>query len=404
MISFLDARSKILENISVIDTEIVPLAQASGRILACAVCAPWDLPLWDNSAMDGYAVRFADCAMGAQLQLTGYIPAGKAATQTLEAGCAIKIMTGAPIPPGCDTVVPLEDATEQGSTVRLTRTVKSGQHLRYRGEDVRKGTEVLSSGTRLRAAEIGMLAGLGQVQVQAYRRPRVAVLATGDELVEPGQQLEAGCLVNSNSLALAAALTEMGCEPVLLGIARDERQSHLEKLRAGFGADALITSAGVSAGDRDLVKDVLEELGTNILLWKVAIKPGKPFAFGLKEGLPVFCLPGNPVATLVTFEILARPALLKLAGHRRPLQRPVRAVLAEDFRKKKGRLNFTRVRLTMDKGRYMVRGSGMQSSGILSSLAAADGLAMLGAEGEIFKAGEEVDVHLLGCGAFAEEH
>jgi len=403
MLSFADARTKILENIAPIDTEMVPLAQAGGRILAQALFAPWDLPLWDNSAMDGFAVRFADCAAGATLGLSGYIPAGKAASQALAPGCAIKIMTGAPIPPGCDCVVPLEDATQEGETVRIDRPVKAGQHLRFRGEDIREGAEVLAAGTRLRAAEIGMLAGLGQVQVRVFRRPRVAVLATGDELVEVGEQLREGCLINCNSLALAASLQEMGCEPVLLGIARDDRESHREKLREGLVADALITSAGVSAGDRDLVKDVLEELGTNILLWKLAIKPGKPFAFGLHGKLPVFCLPGNPVATLVTFEVLARPALLKLAGHRRCLSRPVRATLTEEFRKKKGRLNFTRVRLRMEEGRYLAGTAGMQSSAILSSLSAADGLAMLSAEGEIFKAGEEVDVHLLGCGALSEE-
>jgi molybdopterin molybdotransferase len=224
----------------------------------------------------------------------------------------------------------------------------------------------------------------------------VAVLATGDELVEPGSPLSPGKIVNCTTLALAAAIREIGAEPVLLGIARDNREDHCTKIAAGLSADALITSAGVSAGDLDLVRDTLAELGVRQLFWKVEIKPGQPTAFGMKGEIPVFSLPGNPVSTLITFEELVRPALLKMMGHHRPVKSCITASLGSDVRKKPGRLHFVRVKVSIMDGRYVATPSGDQNTGIFVTLLKANGLALLPADREEFPVGTEVQVHLLG--------
>ncbi|MGE3549398.1 MAG: gephyrin-like molybdotransferase Glp, partial [Geobacter sp.] len=299
MVSYDEALRTILDNVSPVGSEQVPLSEAVALVLAETVTTPWDLPLWDNSAMDGYAVRTEDCGQPpCKLRVTGYLPAGASAEgMTVTTGCAIKIMTGAPLPAGADAVVPVEETEEtSGEQVTIGAAVKVGQHIRRQGEDIRRGETILQAGSPLRAAEISLLASCGKPLVNVQRRPVVAILSTGDELVEPGTPPGPAQLINSNSIALAAAVREAGAVPRMLGIARDNRLSHLEKMRAGLTADCLITSAGVSAGDRDLVRAVLEELGVKFLFWKVAIKPGKPTAFGIFEGKPVFCLPGNPVS------------------------------------------------------------------------------------------------------------
>ncbi|MBT0654497.1 molybdopterin molybdotransferase MoeA [Geomobilimonas luticola] len=395
MTTFAEARSIILDNTVPLGSERVMLGQAVGRLLAEDIIAPWDIPLWDNSAMDGFAVRAADCRPGTTLPVTSFLPAGGSGTIPLAAGSAIRIMTGAPIPPGVDAVIPIEETDPADDRVTLIGPVRKGQHIRYRGEDVTGGEPVIPAGTLIRPAEISMLASCSRLLVPVHRRPRVAIVSTGDELVEPGEPLAPGQIINSNTLALAAAVLEAEADPVIVGIARDDLASHREKLLEGLQADVLITSAGVSAGDRDLVRDVLEELGVKQLFWKVDIKPGRPTAFGVRDGKPVFSLPGNPVASLVTFELFVRPALLRMMGHRRVIKPTVSALLQDEVKKKPGRLHFIRVQVEKGSDGYLIRSSGDQNTGILKTLVHANGLALLPPEGDRFPAGTPLEVILL---------
>ncbi len=396
MPSFEDARSIILSHVSPLGKERVEILAALGRVISEDLIAPWDMPLYDNSAMDGFAVRYADCQdNGGSLRITGYIPAGGSVTPPIEAGCAVRIMTGAPIPGNCDAVVPVEETKEQAGQVVIKERVRLRQHIRFRGEDIPSGETVVTIGTVIHPPEISMLASFGKAIVPVYRRARVAVLSTGDELIELGEPPEPGRIINSNALSLAAAIRETGAEPVILGIARDNRESHREKILEGLKADALITSAGVSAGDRDFVREVLAELGVEQLFWKVDIKPGGPTAFGVKEGTPVFSLPGNPVSTMITFEEFVRPALLKMMGHQRVIKPYVTATLREDTRKKSGKVHFLRVRVEVENGRYWATTSGDQNTGILKTMLRANGIAVLPKERTVVAAGEEVNVHLL---------
>ncbi len=393
---FDEARATVLSHVSTVGIERLPILEAAGRVLAEDVTAPWDLPRVTNSAMDGYALRAADCARPVTLPIEGFIPAGALGT-SLKAGTAAKIMTGAPLPEGADTVVPVEDVTETEDGVCFPGGIKAGAHVRMRGEDVQVGECVLSRGTLLRSAEIGMLASFGKIFVSVYRRPRVAILATGDELIEPGECLAEGKIINSNTLTLAAAIKELGAEPTLLGIARDTPECTREKVLEGLKADVLITSAGVSAGDRDFVRSVLNELGAKTLFCRVDIKPGRPTTFAIHGRTPIFCLPGNPVSTLVTFEELARPALLKMMGHQRVIKPLIEATLLTDLTKKRlGVLNFQRVSVEVRDGRFLARCSGDQNTGIMKTMLQADALALLPENLDSFKAGDTVHIHLLG--------
>ncbi|HOP40854.1 MAG TPA: molybdopterin molybdotransferase MoeA [Geobacteraceae bacterium] len=403
MPTFEEARKIILDNVVPLGVEKVEILSAVGRVLAEDVAAPWDMPLWDNTAMDGYAVHADDCPEDAVLKLEGFLPAGGHMTEKVARGIAVKILTGAPIPPGADAVIPFEEAEEKDGRVFVKKAVKAGDHIRFKGEDVKTGETVLPSGTVLRPSEISMLASFGKLFVPVHRKVRVAVLSTGDELVEPGEALAPGKIINSNSLALAAAVKQAGAVPIMLGIARDNRESLREKLAEGLRADVLITSAGVSAGDRDFVRDVLEELMVNQVFWKVNIKPGRPTAFALRDGKPVFSLPGNPVSSLLTFEEFVRPALLKMMGHRRVLRPLVKATLKGSVDKKPGRVNFIRVAVEHEKGEFVVRSAGRQETGFLKTLLLADGIAIIPAEHDGIKAGDRVDVHLLdGDGGLVE--
>ncbi|MBW2688619.1 MAG: molybdopterin molybdotransferase MoeA [Deltaproteobacteria bacterium] len=392
------ARALILGEVSPLPVESVPLLEVVGRVLAEEVKAPCDMPRWDNSAMDGFAVKFEDCGSLKPLLIDGYIPAGSTACGILVSpGKAIRIMTGAPTPDGCDTVVPVEETEETADHVVIKGQVKRGDHIRIRGEDVQKNEVVIEAGSILRPVEINMLASFGFQTVSVYCRPKVAILSTGDELVEPGEPLGPGQIVNSNAYSLAAAVTELGGIPLLLDIARDNRESLTEKLVAGLQADVLITTAGVSMGDRDLVCEMLQETGVERLFWKVDIKPGRPTAFGLKDGKPVFSLPGNPVSAMVTFEEFVRPALLKMMGHRSVIKPFVKAILQETTKKKPGRVQFLRV-FVVDNGAHLIASSsGDQNTGILATMLRANGIAVLPANCELIEAGEEVDIHLIGA-------
>jgi molybdopterin molybdotransferase len=395
MPTFEEARNIILNSITPLGMERVALLDSLGRVIAEDIVAPWDMPCFDNSAMDGFAVRAADCGVTVNLRIAGYIPAGGTATTRLEPGCAIKIMTGAPIPAGCDAVVPFEETDESEGHVLIREDVKVRQHIRFKGEDVLNGETIIQADALIRPPEISMLASFGKAFVPVWRKARVAILSTGDELIELGEPLDPGKIINSNALSLAASVMEIGALPVILGIARDNPESHREKMLEGLKADVLITSAGVSAGDRDLVRDVLSEMGVEQIFWRVDIKPGGPTAFGMKDGKPVFSLPGNPVSTMVTFEEFVRPALLKMMGHRRVIKPFVKAVLQSKARKKPGKINFLRVKLTSENGKYLAFSSGDQNTGILKTMLMADAIAMLPADRTEFSPGEEVDVHIL---------
>jgi len=396
MPTFEEARELVCNSVAPLGVERVSIFDAPGRVIAEDITAPWDMPLCDNSAMDGYAVRAVDCtAIPVVLKVSGYIPAGGDICGPVEEGCAIRIMTGAPLPPGCDAVVPVEETDGGEDVVTINDAVKARQHIRFAGEDVATGETIILAGTVLRSPEISMLASFGRALVPVYRRVRVAILSTGDELVELGETPAPGRIVNSNILSLAAALKEIGAEPVLLGIARDNRESHVEKMKEGLKADALITSAGVSAGDRDLVRDVLAELGVKQLFWKVDMKPGGPTAFGLYGEKPVFSLPGNPVSTMVTFEAFARPALLKMMGHRRIVRPLLTATLMNDARKKPGKLVFLRVRIEVKDGAYLAYSSGEQQTGLLKTMLRADAMAIMPAECAVMKSGEKIRIYLL---------
>jgi len=394
--SFAAARSIILQSVSVLPSEPVALPDLVGRVIAEKIRAPWDMPRWNNSAMDGFAVRAEDCVANRPLTIDGYIPAGgNVEGLSVKPGVAVKIMTGAPAPTGCDAIVPVEETAEKDGRLVITARVRPGDHLRIRGEDVRQDELVIDAGTVLRPAEINMLAAFGYRTVDVFRRAKVAILSTGDELVEPGEEIGPGQIYNSNDYSIAAAVRELGGEPLLLGIAGDDHASLAGKINAGLEADALITTAGVSMGDRDLVCDVLQSLGVERRFWKVDIKPGRPTAFGLKNGKPVFSLPGNPVSSMITFDQFVRPALLKMMGHQRVIMPSVRAVMQETVTKKPGRVQFLRVRVVDDGKMLRASSSGDQNTGILRTLLRANGIAFLPADLEQVTAGEEVDVQLI---------
>ncbi len=395
-LSFESARSMILEKMTTLPSESSSLLDIVGRVLAADIRAPWDLPRWNNSAMDGFAVRAEDCSSGQALTIDGYLPAGSSASGiSVVPGSAVRIMTGAPAPAGCDAIVPIEETEEKDGKLIITGQVKRGDHLRLQGEDVAQGELVMPAGTILRPAEINMLASFGYQSVPVIRRAKVAILSTGDELVEPGEDVGPGQIINSNDYSIAAAVSELGGEPILLGIARDDRESLIAKLTAGLQADALITTAGVSMGDRDLVCEVLQELEVERQFWKVDIKPGRPTAFGLKESTPVFSLPGNPVSSMVTFEEFVRPALLKMMGHQHVIKPFIKAVMKEAIKKKLGRVQFLRVRIAKNGEHLLATSSGDQNTGILSTLLRSNGIAVLPADREQIQAGEEVNIHLI---------
>jgi molybdopterin molybdotransferase len=370
----------ILDRVSPLGPEIVTILEAVGRVLAEDVFALRDVPAWDNSAMDGYAVRAESVVSPVSLALSAYIPAGSAASGSLAPGTAAKILTGAPLPAGADAVVPFEDAEEREGKVFLRKGVRAGAHVRRRGEDIRAGERVLAAGTSLRPSEISFLATCPRLSVAVHRRPRVAILSTGDELVGPGEPLAPGKIHDSNAFAVAAAVKQAGADPTLLGIARDDRESLRERLAEGLKADVLVTTAGVSKGDRDLVREVLGELDVRQVFWNVDVKPGRPMAFAMRRGTPVFSLPGNPVSTLLTFEQFVRPALLRLMGHQDVLAPLVQAVTQDVLRKKPGRVSLVRVRLERSGGELRAWSAGNQDTGILQTTLRADGVAILPAE------------------------
>jgi len=394
--SFIEARNTILDHVSPLGSEPVDLARLVGRVLGEEICAPIDLPRWDNSEMDGFAVRADDCQPLAQLKVAGYIPAGATADGvTVEPGTAVRIMTGAPIPAGCDAIVPIENTDGGRATVTLHQAVQHGDFIRFRGSDIAVGEILLTAGSVLRPADINLLAAFSLTTAQVVRRPIVAILSTGDELVAPGEPLGAGKIVDSNAYSLAAAVSEIGAIPQILGIARDNRESLREKISAGLKADVLMTSAGVSAGDRDLVRKILEQSGIRQLFWKVAIKPGGPTAFGLNGDKPVFSVPGNPVSSMIAFEELIRPALLKMMGHQEIFRPQVLARVKGSLRNETNKTRFLRVKVKETADGLVAESAGDQNTGILSTMIRANAIAVLPAEQTELLEGKQVEVQLL---------
>ena len=402
MISVVEARDTILNRVRPIGVERVDIVSGRGRVLAEDVHATRNQPPWDNSAMDGYAVRAADTVPAspntpAELEIVEDLPAGYVAKRAVGPGQAIHIMTGAPVPEGADTIVRVERTLRVDERrVRVLQPVEPGTDLRRAGEDIREGDLIIPSGTLIRPAEVGLLASTNRSQVSVYRRPQVAVLSTGDEIVDVDEPLEDGKIVDSNGYALTALVADAGGVPLRLGICPDTQEALEQVLRDGLVADAIITSGGVSVGEYDYVKAALEAVGTSMAFWKVSMTPGRPLTFGAIDETIVFGLPGNPVASMVTFELFMRPALLKMQGYTHLYRPTIKAVLQEDITKSLGRKQFIRVTLEQRDGTFFASRTGAQGSGILRSMSIADGLAVSHEEQEFMEAGQEIEVMLLG--------
>jgi len=394
MLSVEQAQAEILGRARPLPTERVDILATLGRVLAEPIRSTRRIPPWPNSSMDGYAVRAIDTRPAATLRVIDRVIAGSLPTRTVGAGEATRIFTGAPMPSGADAVVPQEDVDAHDGVIALRATVEAGAFVRPAGEDVREGDLVLEPGRSIGAAEIGLLATLGRTHVAVGRRPRVAVLSTGNELADLGTEPTPAQIPNSNTYSLMAQITESGGLPLNLGVAPDRLEVIAERITRGREADVLVTSAGVSVGELDLVREALVNAGADLHLWKVDMRPGKPITFGSLAGRPVFGLPGNPVSAMVTFELFVRPMLLMMQG-RRAISRPrIRATAVTPIVNRGSRRGYLRVMLEPAAGRWKARLTGDQGSGILRSMVSADGLAVLAGDTTV-AAGDDVEVMVL---------
>ncbi|MBX3333000.1 MAG: molybdopterin molybdotransferase MoeA [Nitrospira sp.] len=396
-----DAQRVVLDATTVLEVEKVSILDVLGRVLAEDIMAGRDNPPWDNSAMDGFAVRWEDIRQEHTIQkpvslvVIEDVQAGRMPSKDVGPGQAIRIMTGAPVPRGADTVLKVEDTEHTPDSVRVLKAEPKGANIRPQGEDVKKGECIIGKGTRMRPSEAGMLAILAKSFVFVYQRPRVAILSTGDELADLDEPYSEEKIINSNSYGIAAAVQEAGGIPLLLGIARDTPAALKEKIAQGLNADMLVLSGGVSMGDYDYTKAVFRELGAEMNFWKLAIRPGQPLAFGKIQNKLAFGLPGNPVSSMVTFEQLVRPALLKMSGCRSYGRPVVQAVFQETFSKRTDRRHFLRGMLTREDGIFKVRTTGDQGSGILTSMVKANCLIDVPVAVERLNPGDHVTVQLL---------
>jgi len=403
MISVRQALDQILGATEVLGAERIGLLEGVGRVLAEDVRSLRDVPGYANSAMDGYAVRHADLvSLPVRMPVVGVSSAGSEVLPEVGAGEAAKIMTGAPIPAGADSVIRVEDTRLDGDHVVVESAGARGSHIRLPGEDVRAGDVVLTRGRRLTPADIGLFASVGRTLLLVHRRPRVAILSTGNELIEADQPIRPGQVVNSNAYTLAAAVTEAGGVPIPLSIVRDKP----DEIRAAFAdaarADAFLSTGGVSVGEFEYVKAVMDVIGVRRLFWKVAQKPGKPLTFGILGGRPSFGLPGNPVSSLVCFYLYARPALRRMMGLSELHLPSATATLAHDLKTAEGLTEFIRCRLERKDGRLIASSTGTQSSGVLSSMSQGQALMVAPAEESQLRAGSEIRVILLDGEAASE--
>ncbi len=418
MISVEKALEKILDYVNVLEAEEAPILDSLGQVLAEDIYSSINIPPLDNAAMDGYAILSEDTGGASSesprfLRIIDTVIAGSISEREVKSGTAIRIMTGAPVPEGADSVIRFEDTDEarrkkpatepSNGEIGILCQIKAGENIRRAGEDVTKGSLVLKKGTVIRPAEVGVLASLGRSKVTVIRRPMVAILATGNELVNINQPLPVGKIYNSNTYSVAALVRRYGAIPKILGIALDSEDSLVTNLRQGLDADLLITSGGVSAGDYDIVKDVLAKEG-EITFWTVRMKPGKPLAFGRIKGftrtgatrkIPHLGLPGNPVSSMVTFELFARPAIFKMMGKKNLAKPMVEAVLEEPAYNTDGRRVYTRAIVEKRGDKYFARLTGAQGSGILTSMSLANGLVIVPEDKTELKAGEVAQVIML---------
>jgi len=415
MISVEDALERILSYVAVLESEEKHPLDALGQVVDENLVAGFNIPPLPNTSMDGYAVRAADTEGATsdnprQLKVIGEVAAGYLFEGSVSTGEAVRIMTGAPIPPGADSVVPFEETDEPfgrppeksralTGSVRVFKAAARGNNIREAGQDVRKGQVVIAKGTVLRPADIGVIASLGLDRVRVIRRPVVGVLSTGDELLDPGRPLEEGSIYDANQYSIAALIKRFGGEPRLLGVAKDTVEDLTKRVHEGLSADMLVTSAGVSRGDYDIVKDVLAREG-EVAFWTVAMKPGKPLAFGVFETdrrrVPHIGLPGNPVSSMVAFELFGRPTILKMMG-KSDFRRPIVRAISEDRVENTGdpRRYYARCIVTEKDGRFFAKLTGTQSSGVLTSMARANGLTIIPAEIDVVEPGQEIDVLML---------
>lgn len=404
MIPLEEALNRILATVPRLPAASVPLADALGLVTVEDLAATQPIPPFANTGVDGYAVRAADTTGAGpdspvRLRVVGELAAGAAPSVPVGPGEAIRIMTGAPAPEGADAIVMVEDtaseAADGGETVVIRRAARAGDHVRPAGGDLQVGDTAFPAGTVLGPAHLGVVASLGHGAVNVVRRPRVAVMSTGDELVPPGEPLSIGQIRDSNRPMLMALVAQTGCEPVDFGIGIDDEAVIAERLeKAAATCDAMVTSGGVSMGDYDIIKLVLTRMA-EMNWWQIAIRPAKPLAFGLLSGVPIFGLPGNPVSSHVSFELFARPALLQMMGHPKRFRPVTKAVAGHDMRRRSdGKLHLNRVTLSPSHdgtGRLVAADAGGQASNVLSAMALSDGLALL-PDGEGVPAGGDVDV------------
>ncbi len=400
------AQQCILQHTTSIGTEFVKLEQSIGRVLAEVVHSNRDHPPYDVSAMDGYAVRAEDLnSIPASLNLVEDIKAGDQPTIEILSGQCARIMTGAAMPQGADTVIRVEDteATQQGS-VQIMKAAGIGKDIRLQGENLRTGEVVFNPGTAITPGVLGILAMVKCATVLVQRKPRVAILSSGDELEGLADSFDPNKIPDANSYTLMAQVQALGIEPILLGIARDDPIELSEFIKRGLKFDVLLISGGTSVGVYDFVRPTLAELGVTMHFWRVAIRPGHPIAFGTNATTQVFCLPGNPVSSMVCFEQFVAPALRCMMGHPRLYRRTLSARLTHAVKHRSGRTEFVRVALSHDKkGGYLATATGSQGSGVLLSMARADGLLIVPSESAGMAEGDVAQVQLLDGMSFQDD-
>ncbi|MDI6849857.1 MAG: molybdopterin molybdotransferase MoeA [Candidatus Saccharicenans sp.] len=401
MISYEEARRLVMEQAKILGREKVSFERACGRVSAEEIRSKIPVPPFRNSAVDGYAVRSEDTKaadLPARLKLLAEQPAGEYFRKNLKSGQSVKVMTGAPVPSGADAVIPVEEAKEENGYVLVSRAFRPGENVREAGEDVGRGQVIIGPGMVLKAPHLGLLAACGVGKITVYRRPRVAVLVTGNELCEPGEKLRPGKIYDANSTILRALVESSGAELIFIKRVKDDFNPLVRELKATLNrVDVVLTSGGVSVGDFDLVKEAARKVGAREIFWQVAQKPAKPLAFyRAKAGRRtawIFGLPGNPGAVMISFEEYVRPFIKKLSGRFDFWPREIAAVLTAPVRKKRGRLNFIRVRLEESQGAWKVSPADRQESGIISTLTETDGLALIPAEADFLPEGTKVKVH-----------
>lgn len=400
MIELEEALEIILSQVKLVSSEKIDILSSLSRTLAEDVYADFDIPGFDRAAMDGYAVLSKDTNSASKkkpviLEVIANVPAGYSTEKVVKNGRAVRIMTGAPMPKGADAVIMVEDTEKEKEEVKIFRKVTCQENVSFAGEDVKRGELILSQGSLIRPAEVAMLASLGKENVLVKIKPRVAIISTGDELVEVGRTLQKGEIYDSNSYALFSQVLSSGGEPHRLGIARDKRENLLARIKEGLSYQLLLLSGGVSVGDYDLVTDALRKAGVKMLFWKVAVKPGKPTFFGVRKGTLVFGLPGYPVSSMVNFENLVRPAIFSMLGRDDWQRIRVKAILEKAVSSRGRRKKIIRAKLVKKGDKYLAVPATSQESSVLKSMVWADSFLILPKEVERIEKGEEVFLELL---------